>query len=278
VSRRSDNFAFAIILIALLFFAVVLGGPFSHGLLAGAIVCVVYGHYSHQHDLIAIGAFIPLFALSRYINSLVVAVTPHTIDAALMRIDFGIGIRAFKWTLSHPLLWWFLSVVYIAIGLVAAFPLCFTDRRSELVRALVIASLLAPFFYWVFPAVGPAWIHDPTAPRNCIPSLHLSWAFLLWIYAGKPLRTPMLIFVVLTAAATLCLGEHYMIDLVAAVPFTAAACALARKLADLPAFVEKITGRPWKGIASSNQPYLPPEATGADKCANPSQCKGPSSL
>ncbi len=79
--------------------------------------------------------------------------------------------------------------------------------------------------------MGPAHIKTiQTSVRDCMPSLHLAWALLLWIYSGRWLRIPMLIFAVLTAAATVGLGEHYAIDLVAALPFTWAVCAVAQRV------------------------------------------------
>jgi hypothetical protein len=59
-------------------------------------------------------------------------------------------------------------------------------------------------------------------PRNAIPSLHMAWVILLfWNTKGlaKKLRIFMAVYLVLTAVATLGMGEHYFVDLVAGVPF-----------------------------------------------------------
>lgn len=56
-----------------------------------------------------------------------------------------------------------------------------------------------------------------------MPSLHFAWVLmLLWWTRGQRawLRISAASFLILTALATLGLGEHYVLDLVVAVPFT----------------------------------------------------------
>jgi hypothetical protein len=66
----------------------------------------------------------------------------------------------------------------------------------------------------------------PDVPRNAIPSLHVAWCLLVvynsWWYRSWALRTYALISLALTAAATLGLGEHYLIDLIVAAPLSVA--------------------------------------------------------
>jgi hypothetical protein len=115
------------------------------------------------------------------------------------------------------------------------------------------AGLLGYLLYFLFPAAGPLYAvgsafpdlphpfstlremhpHRITlavpAPRNAMPSLHLAWAMLLWFNSrsfSKISRGLVLIYVVLTAMATLATGEHYLADLVVAVPFSIAVQAL----------------------------------------------------
>ena len=62
----------------------------------------------------------------------------------------------------------------------------------------------------------------PTAPRNSLPSLHFAWALLiLWsLKPGQRLaRLLAVLFVIATVLATLGSGEHYLVDLIVAVPF-----------------------------------------------------------
>jgi PAP2 superfamily len=60
------------------------------------------------------------------------------------------------------------------------------------------------------------------APRNAAPSLHMAWALLLfWSTQGlsRSLRIFLGIYLGLTVLATLGTGEHYLVDLLAAIPF-----------------------------------------------------------
>jgi hypothetical protein len=118
---------------------------------------------------------------------------------------------------------------------------------------LASAGVLGYLLYFVFPATGPIYVwgagfpgspqpfatlrevHPHTialampAPRNAMPSLHMAWALLLW-FSCRPFsrfaRGFALAYVVLTVLATLGTGEHYLVDLVVAVPFSVAVQAL----------------------------------------------------
>ena len=103
-------------------------------------------------------------------------------------------------------------------------------------RAILLGGTLCFAFYGLFPAVGPGhydWTHQAplSAPDNCMPSMHLTWALLIAINARSlRLRLGLWIYVGLTVASTLALREHYLVDLIAAVPYTIAIQWLARKL------------------------------------------------
>ena len=115
------------------------------------------------------------------------------------------------------------------------------------------AGLLGWVLYNLVPGTGPAYafngmfpdqylpyrvLHrlalEPVAvgtdfPRNAIPSLHMAWVLLLWWSCRKfswPARAGALLYVMLTVMATLGTGEHYLVDLAAAVPFALAVEAL----------------------------------------------------
>jgi hypothetical protein len=148
---------------------------------------------------------------------------PQTADALLYRMDLVIGLDPFRvWRKVQHLPWLYadLSFVYQSIPLFVALAYAFEKPRF-LFRALVAGSILAFIFYNVFPAVGPAHVQNPLGmPRNCFPSMHLGWALLVaWNVRGRAMRIAAWIFTALTAFATIGLGEHYFIDLIAAVPF-----------------------------------------------------------
>ncbi|MFZ6724135.1 fused MFS/spermidine synthase [Undibacterium sp. MH2W] len=119
-------------------------------------------------------------------------------------------------------------------------------------KTWLILSGSAIFAYYFFPVTGPKyifganeyihslkeWNHFPiqlvpggAAPRNGMPSMHFGWMLastLLWWRTGSSWWSKLLyvIATALTMTATLYLGEHYVVDLIVAVPFTLAAIAL----------------------------------------------------
>ncbi len=106
--------------------------------------------------------------------------------------------------------------------------------------AFVLSALLGYCCYLLVPAVGPryaivSWplLPDLAAipltvpvnyPRNCMPSLHLTWALLMVLNSrqvARPVwRWLIAINLPLTILGTLGLGEHYGVDLLAALPFS----------------------------------------------------------
>lgn len=94
-------------------------------------------------------------------------------------------------------------------------------------RAALIAGVTCFGFYVVFPAAGPGFYDWKTGVaygwRNCMPSMHLTWAILAARYAQRqPLRCVLWGYVALLVVATIGLGQHYGIDLLAAVPYSLA--------------------------------------------------------
>ncbi len=145
---------------------------------------------------------------------------------------------------------------YFALPLVIALASAGYLRSGSPWRPLAIltsAGVFGYLLYWVFPATGPLYVAGATfpnfphsfatlgqlhphpitlpvpAPRNAMPSLHMAWALLLWSCCRPfPLlsRGFALAYVLLTVVATLGTGEHYLADLVVAVPFSLAVEAL----------------------------------------------------
>jgi hypothetical protein len=110
--------------------------------------------------------------------------------------------------------------------------------RLFLAAGLDIA--LAPLCYWFIPATGPAYafkglfpyvlpehvtmIARPAyfAPPNCFPSVHMSMALVVLCFAWRwsTGRIVSVLHVALTVLATLGFGEHYLVDLLIAIPYT----------------------------------------------------------
>jgi hypothetical protein len=219
-------------------------------------------------------AFLPLllFVLLGYAGSVPLAITnrlhPKTLDLFLYNFDASMGVQlSFKagqlvlqsrWLTRIALFFYF--ALPIPVMLVYGKQLARHGRAAmSIFLGFFIAGPLAVVLYNLFPACGPIYLFGSEFPlvapsvqqvktmliepvlvsgaRNAFPSLHLAWALLAcWYAEGLSHWTKffLLLFVAGTVLATLGLGEHYFIDLVAAFPFALmihAACAL-----DLPWF------------------------------------------
>lgn len=160
-----------------------------------------------------------------------------------------------EWCNRSPFLWTAAFVCYQSFWIVLSVfvhVLCRIEpgRAGQLMTRWILTGLAGWCVYFIVPGVGPHvafYAHYGTtvpspadvdlsmmlvsgdSPRNAMPSLHMAWALLLamtgsnmgrrWFAAG-------LLFCAVTVFATLGLAEHYLIDLIAAVPFTVAINAL----------------------------------------------------
>jgi hypothetical protein len=159
---------------------------------------------------------------------------------------FLLGRAFLKW----PLFGKVSTAVYMAISSIYMF--VFADlllREVEKARAVFLAFLvsgpLGIMFYNLFPALGPLYLFGPNFPLhplpasaiqhlrlepvslygfpNAMPSLHMTWAVLAFWYsrgASAWVRLVALVFLVFTVLSTLGTGEHYVADLVVAMPFS----------------------------------------------------------
>jgi hypothetical protein len=194
-------------------------GSFLAALLGSVILALAATERQDARDaLFNLAAWLPAAYL--IVGAVLLGVhflTPHTIDA---EIDFGFACSIMDWASQHSVVDLLFRMVYAALLLAMSLALASSEEPYEAARCMLLAALLAVPLYIAFPACGPRWALDPSAPRNCIPSLHLTWA-LIFVYVSSPrFRWLFAIFAVLTAIATLTTGEHYLIDLIVAVPFS----------------------------------------------------------
>ncbi len=178
----------------------------------------------------------------------------HTFDlyAYVFDSSFGSEISFRAGQLIHGKPWPTFAVVITyesVVVAIAAFYAAFMNRRErpiwELVELLFGASFLGYVFYTFFPATGPGYVFPgfpldalpldqiqhlkPVSipitmhfPRNAVPSLHLTWTLLIWWNCrslAKWAQVAAGLFVLGTAFSAMAIGEHYLFDLIVALPF-----------------------------------------------------------
>jgi len=183
-----------------------------------------------QNALVAIAVImVPLLVLAA------AAFGSRILDANLRAADLRLGLDGFavaRWTTSHAHTQACLTIVYDTMPFVMAAAWA-ASRSRRLVRAAVLGALVAPICYALFPAVGPRYAF-PSWPaagsvaltaaagaRNCMPSMHWTWSTLCAYNAPPRWRVFFAIYAALTTMAVLATGEHYAVDVLAALPFTA---------------------------------------------------------
>jgi hypothetical protein len=175
------------------------------------------------------------------------------LDLYLYSFDCSLRIQPSFWLGALFVKWNWLKVIsyFLYLGLAVPIAAVFADRLVRMrdtavpvFLALLFCGPIGGIFYNLFPALGPAHLfgHDfPFHPitaiqakhlllepvaipgfRNAIPSLHMAWVLLaFWYCRGASIWTKSVVavFMFFTVLATLGSGEHYLIDLVVAVPF-----------------------------------------------------------
>jgi hypothetical protein len=184
------------------------------------------------------------------------------VDIVAYAGDEALGGQFSQWVeslfLAAPLLSQLCFHVYnaVALGLAAilAWQIAVRDSPARgAVLSFLIAGALGHTIYLLFPVIGPRFLFGldgpyvsatsvfpnpvplaaelvmpaviPSVPRNCMPSLHTGWALLVFWQSrafGWQGRAFGVSFLVLTVLATLGFGLHYLVDLIAAVPFAVA--------------------------------------------------------
>jgi hypothetical protein len=186
--------------------------------------------------------------------AIALAFTPLTYDRLLLAADMKFGGPP-SWVIgqlfrSHAWLSWLCTAVYnsLPLGLSVSIAAEWRMRQrgnppaADFRWLAVTLGVVGFLMYQVCPASGPVYLMDKSFPietpslsglaliasplkdasRNAIPSLHVSWALLLfWSLRHRPIveRAIALLYLALTALATLGLGEHYLVDLMVAPAF-----------------------------------------------------------
>ena len=193
-------------------------------------------------------------ALTFFGNSIVRLLVPTTFDPSLYAIDgllpVPVARLVARFAADHAWAYALLSVVYH--GLFATFAaIILLDRRAgnqpgKFVGLVLLIGLAGFLLYFIAPGTSPLTafyepyggvLPDPaqvdlarfaapaSAPRNAMPSLHTTYALVMLIAAarfGAGWLSLAGLFTLLTVLATMALREHYVIDLVVAVPLALA--------------------------------------------------------
>jgi hypothetical protein len=202
-----------------------------------------------QDFLTAMGLTV-LMGVSTSLNIWLAQHLPHTIDARLWRWNETMHLDPLAMIYfmeAHEDLGIFMQVVYYALPIVMAVA-WIREQSPALRRAVAIAGVGGWIFSVIFPAIGPHWYIDgyTMAMRHCIPAVDLAWALLLALNARSRLCLPLWIYAGLLAVSTILIGEHYLVDLIVAVPYTFAVQWLAHRW---PSYVGKL--RPAAATAAS---------------------------
>jgi hypothetical protein len=194
--------------------------------MAAGLAILLFGAWRRPDNRLAlymIGMFFPAYVLidASLLNTMGKTVSHRRLlDDLFSRMEGGVSAQVFHWSQHHPAVAVPFAMAYGAIGIFIAISLAFGDWR-RILRAYAWMLLIAPVFYFIFPAVGPGYLTDASAPINCLPSVHLTTAILGTIYLPRPWKWVGVVFIALTACATITTGQHYLIDLIASVPFAA---------------------------------------------------------
>ncbi|MBZ5596132.1 MAG: phosphatase PAP2 family protein [Acidobacteriia bacterium] len=221
----------------------------------------------HRKTLLAAAAF-PYFsfviALALNLTS---ALHPRVYDLWLFAFDEALKVRA-SFLIGHLVansnaLRVAGVLAYESLPLVICWLLALELRSPErfaagIVRVFVTAGLAGVFLYQFLPAVGPVYVFGakfpdqlpampniaiqpillPRVARNAMPSVHFACALLVWWNTAAFARVWRVLaaaFVASTLLATLGFGEHYLVDLVVAVPFALAVQSACLKVGWYPA-------------------------------------------
>jgi PAP2 superfamily len=183
----------------------------------------------------------------------------RTYDFYLLSVDGSFGFQPSIWlrqTIDKAHLLWFFTCVYdsLPLGMAVAYVAHFRSKRLLYIPVVLTVAIIGVPLYWILPASGPIFLlgtdhfvvdcgsfcsnlaamtldkaHlynsslvDPKWPRNCLPSLHVTWALLIfWICRDlKWGRWIAGAFLICTALSTMIVGEHYLVDVITAIPLS----------------------------------------------------------
>lgn len=182
-------------------------------------------------------AIVPTLILANRFNPLKYDLYLHAVDHALGFCPAQLFFALLK---SSTLLAKITTALYqmLPAMMVAGYGWAlYTNGQPNRLLLCYVISALCAVLYWIVPAAGPGFLLGSELAKahvlpelalvplnyvaNCIPSAHLSSAIAIWSFSRKHAigRRASFAYIFVTAFATLALGEHYLIDLIVALPF-----------------------------------------------------------
>jgi hypothetical protein len=200
-----------------------------------------------------LGALLPCFGMAMGLAlDLTIPLHPRVFDPVVMALDGAFGQPSFlagRLPAAHPAVLKLVGLVYLLLPVAMAAIVALERRRAgpsrDVLRPILLAAAVGYALYQIYPVVGPEPLLGDrfpaggpglagsdrfilaaglAEPRNCVPSLHVGWALLLYWHGrllGGAARAGTALWLALTAFATLATGQHYFVDLIVAVPFAA---------------------------------------------------------
>jgi hypothetical protein len=223
------------------------------GWLSGFIVALRRFWPGQRQQVPCLELLIPLIMLANRNGQFFIFCKSHTlpsVDELLFVFDKNFGYIEFvlgRWLHAMPALaqlcnWGYRCLPLPVVAVYLSLPQNVGPRwHRKLWLSFPLLGISGVIFYQVCPAAGPIYRFSEAFPftipvvgsphpklmpfslLNATPSVHFAIALLLLLYSRHCMRAVQIgavIFVLVTALATLGLGEHYFIDLIVAVPFT----------------------------------------------------------
>jgi PAP2 superfamily len=221
-----------------------------------AVLLIVAGSLQIRNpkDRSSLALFVVVFLtlIEIFVNDLVLSLLCRTstqrFDLYVYRTEQWFGLPSFhlgRLALVYP---WFGNTIEIAYCLLpvaflvlatASFLKLPLEEAAQLPWTVFYACLLVPLLYLIVPVAGPKYAISTfpfsAPPRivphviylgaipNGVPSMHMT-AALLFVYFARRWKIGLVlasIYAALTVCSTMATGEHYLLDLFAAVPYTA---------------------------------------------------------
>jgi PAP2 superfamily protein len=181
----------------------------------------------------------------------------RTYDFYLLSVDGSFGFQPsirLRQAIEKAHLLWFFTCVYdsLPLGMAVAYVAHLGSKRLLFIPVVLTVAMIGVPLFWILPASGPIFLlatdhfvidcgsfcsnlaamtldkaHlyssslvDPKWPRNCLPSLHVTWALLIfWICRDlKWGRWIAGAFLICTALSTMIVSEHYLVDVITVFP------------------------------------------------------------